>query len=727
MTLVDDRAGSRLRDGRSHDGRAAGRPVRARAGRAHLPDLGADLRLQPGLRALPVQLGPARPGRAHHRRVQGAHRRVRAHADLLREHRRRRAHRAGRLLGAGGLRHRPPCRRQVLDQRVADHRRGGRAPGRQRLHRRADLARRRHRRGQRRRPRRRIVRHRGHRHGTTGRRRLRRLQALGGGHPPQRQPARCVQGAGRPLRGPAPADPPATVGPGRRRVGRAPSHRRATADPLRLAGGPRRGRAHRRLVLPPGRLRRVAARAQPLRRGPGGVPGGPGGRRLRLPLRHPRRVPGRQRALARRVRRRVAPLRSLRRAAPTPERGRVRFVRPLRRLPGRVHGGQVLHRPPARRARPRMRPRPRRALAGRPRRGPTASPDTRPLASGRGGPRSPSCPAAPTGPATRARSPPSILAPPPAEPWPGLVEPVAVAGRTAPSRVVFGPHETNLGRGRSFSDRHVAYYEARAAGGAGIVVTETASVHPSDWPYERAPLAESCGPGWSAVAEGLSPPRHPGAGRAGPLRRPGVERLLPVGDVGPVAGWPTWSAARCRWTWSSPTSMSWWPASPTPPGGRWRRASTGWRSTPATARSSASSTPGSPTCGPTATGRIACASPPRCSTPCGPPSGPTACWSLRLCCDELAPWAGVTPDQARDQVAALADLVDLIVVVRGGPFSASAYRPDAHTAGRLQPRAVPRRCARRRRAGPPSSCRAASSTRRWPSPPWTTGWPTWSR
>src|ERR1700733_10303928 len=87
----------------------------------------------------------------------------------------------------------------------------------------------------------------------------------------------------------------------------------------------------------------------------------------------------------------------------------------------------------------------------------------------------------------------------------GLVEPVPVAGRTAPSRVVFGPHETNLGRGRAVSDRHVAYYELRAAGGAGIVFTETASVHPSDWPYERAPLAEACGPGWSSVAEACHP------------------------------------------------------------------------------------------------------------------------------------------------------------------------------------------------------------------------------
>jgi len=84
---------------------------------------------------------------------------------------------------------------------------------------------------------------------------------------------------------------------------------------------------------------------------------------------------------------------------------------------------------------------------------------------------------------------------------PTLTEPVALGHRTAPSRVVFGPHETNLGSGRALSERHVAYYAARASGGAGIVVTETASVHPSDWPYERAPLASVCQPGWRAVAE----------------------------------------------------------------------------------------------------------------------------------------------------------------------------------------------------------------------------------
>ena len=93
--------------------------------------------------------GPARPARAEHRRMQGGDRRARADAGVLCEHRRRRADGPARLLGACRLRGRAPRRREVLDQRqsritpavasrLAAHR----------LCRRADLARRRHRRGQ---------------------------------------------------------------------------------------------------------------------------------------------------------------------------------------------------------------------------------------------------------------------------------------------------------------------------------------------------------------------------------------------------------------------------------------------------------------------------------------------------------------------------------------------------------------------------------------------------
>jgi hypothetical protein len=69
---------------------------------------------------------------------------------------------------------------------------------------------------------------------------------------------------------------------------------------------------------------------------------------------------------------------------------------------------------------------------------------------------------------------------------PRLTDPLILAGRTAPSRVLSGPHQTNLGRRRAISDRHVAYHARRAVGGAGIVVTEMASVHAADHSYERA-------------------------------------------------------------------------------------------------------------------------------------------------------------------------------------------------------------------------------------------------
>ena len=81
-----------------------------------------------------------------------------------------------------------------------------------------------------------------------------------------------------------------------------------------------------------------------------------------------------------------------------------------------------------------------------------------------------------------------------------LLEPLPLGRMTAPNRVLFGPHETNLGDRRALSARHIGYYERRMVGGAGIVVVEEASVHASDWPYERCPLASECGPGWRELA-----------------------------------------------------------------------------------------------------------------------------------------------------------------------------------------------------------------------------------
>ena len=76
---------------------------------------------------------------------------------------------------------------------------------------------------------------------------------------------------------------------------------------------------------------------------------------------------------------------------------------------------------------------------------------------------------------------------------------------TAPSRVVFGAHRTNFATHRTFEARHIAYYKARAKGGAGIVVLETVTVHPSDWPYEYAPLGYEAQivPGYRAIADAV--------------------------------------------------------------------------------------------------------------------------------------------------------------------------------------------------------------------------------
>ena len=93
------------------------------------------------------------------------------------------------------------------------------------------------------------------------RRRLRPVQDLRRRHPPQRRPARRVQGARRLVRRAAAGHPAAPVGPRRRHVARAAPDQRPAAPDLRLAARPRRRRADRRLVLPPQRARRAACPA----------------------------------------------------------------------------------------------------------------------------------------------------------------------------------------------------------------------------------------------------------------------------------------------------------------------------------------------------------------------------------------------------------------------------------------------------------------------------------
>jgi 2,4-dienoyl-CoA reductase (NADPH2) len=255
-----------------------------------------------------------------------------------------------------------------------------------------------------------------------------------------------------------------------------------------------------------------------------------------------------------------------------------------------------------------------------------------------------------------------------------LTSPVLVRGLTAPSRVLFGPHETNLGRGRALSDRHVAYYAARAAGGCGVVVTETASVHDSDWPYERAPLAAECGPGWRAVKDAcgsalvLASLGHTGGQGSSAYSQAALWGPSPVADAvnrempqvmedaelaALVAGFAQ-SAALAVASGCDGVEVEVGDRSLLRQflSGVTNQRADGYGSDRALLlREVLAAVRG-------AVGdRLV---------------------SLRLSCDELAPWAGITPDNVLPVVASVSELVDLLVVVRAGPFAGSAYRPDAH-------------------------------------------------
>jgi mycofactocin system FadH/OYE family oxidoreductase 1 len=260
-----------------------------------------------------------------------------------------------------------------------------------------------------------------------------------------------------------------------------------------------------------------------------------------------------------------------------------------------------------------------------------------------------------------------------------LLEPIRLAGHVAPSRVLFGPHETNLGRDRAIGDRHVAYYARRAAGGAGIVVTETASVHPSDWPYERAPLATDCEAGWSRVAQACRP--HGALVLAG-LGHTGAQGSSAYSQLA------LWAPSRVPDTASRELPMEMEAAEldalvdgfvaaaglavragldgvelDAGPSALLRQFHSGL-----TNQRSDSYGSDRLTLTREVLRRVRAE------------LGEEPVIALRLSCDELAPWAGVTPEHAAEQAVELAELVDLLVVTRGGPYSASAYRPDGHTA-----------------------------------------------
>ncbi|MFZ9540400.1 MAG: mycofactocin system FadH/OYE family oxidoreductase 1 [Ilumatobacteraceae bacterium] len=253
-----------------------------------------------------------------------------------------------------------------------------------------------------------------------------------------------------------------------------------------------------------------------------------------------------------------------------------------------------------------------------------------------------------------------------------------IGGRAAPNRIMFGPHVTNLGDDeRTFTSRHVAYYERRARGGCGIIVTEGASVHASDWPYERAPLADRCGDGWRAIA---------GACHAhGSLV---IAALDHAGGQGSSAysQLPLWAPSRVPEVnsrevpkWMEKTDID--------------DVITGFGDAARVAMSAGCDgveiNAGQHSLvrqfmsgltnhrGDEFSDRLLFAR--RVIETVRRATGPNAIVGLRLSCDELAPWAGITPEMAPNIAAELSACgLDYVVVVRGSIFSVEKTRPDFH-------------------------------------------------
>ena len=66
-----------------------------------------------------------------------------------------------------------------------------------------------------------------------------------------------------------------------------------------------------------------------------------------------------------------------------------------------------------------------------------------------------------------------------------LFSPLLIGKVVVPNRISFSAHLTNLAEHNLPSEKHMYYLAERAKGGAGLIITEEQSVHPTDHSYEK--------------------------------------------------------------------------------------------------------------------------------------------------------------------------------------------------------------------------------------------------
>jgi 2,4-dienoyl-CoA reductase (NADPH2) len=266
----------------------------------------------------------------------------------------------------------------------------------------------------------------------------------------------------------------------------------------------------------------------------------------------------------------------------------------------------------------------------------------------------------------------------------GLLEPIRLgAACLARNRIVFASHVTNLAEDGVPGERLCRYYERRARGGAGVIVLEEAFVHPSSDPYTRAIRGGDPGivPAYRRLADRL----HAAGSLA--IAQLGHAGMQGTGHVRKAALWAP-SAVPNPATLEMPKVMEAEDVAAVVAGfalaarhavagaldgveinagqhslvrqflsGLTNQRDDGYGGDPERRLRFA---------------REVIAAVRR--------EAGGAVVGLRLCCDELAPWAGIRPADAPDLAAALADGVDYVSVVAGSIYSVEETRPGLHRA-----------------------------------------------
>ena len=90
-------------------------------------------------------------------------------------------------------------------------------------------------------------------------------------------------------------------------------------------------------------------------------------------------------------------------------------------------------------------------------------------------------------------------------PFPTLFSPLTIGGLTIKNRIFSTGHDTMLPEHGMVGDALVAYHEARAVGGAGLIVLQVAAIHESAFYTSHILLAadDDCIPGYRRIAETL--------------------------------------------------------------------------------------------------------------------------------------------------------------------------------------------------------------------------------